>query len=386
MSRILDAVIVGGGAVGATAALELQRKGLQVALIEPHEPAPWNSQNKDLRVFAIAPDSMALLDDVGAGARIRQLRAPAYRRMQVWDAAAPKQPIVFSAAALARPQLGWIVENALLQDALWQSLRATDVRLLLGTRVVEIANEERSVRLVLDSGEHLEARRVLAADGAGSQVRQSIGIETKAHDYGQRGIVAYVEHELDHQSTCWQRFLPTGPLAFLPVEGRTSSIVWTVPDALAQELLALDDAQFLQRLERAFDGPLGALTAVSQRAAFPLRRQLATSFVEGRVALLGDAAHVVHPLAGQGVNIGFRDVLGLRELTAGKAWYEQAAWDRWGRTRRSESAVAAYGFEALNALFSSDAVLPTLVRGPALGVVNRIPSLTRAFWRKAAGL
>ncbi len=386
MSRIFDAVVVGGGAVGATAALELQRKGLQVALIEPREPAPWNPQGKDLRVFAIAPDSMALLDDVGAGARIRRARAPAYRRMQVWDAAAPKQPIVFSAAALARPQLGWIVENALLQDALWQSLRATDVRLVLGTHVVELAHDERSVRLVLDNGEHLEARRVLAADGGASQVRQSIGIETKSHDYGQRGIVAYVDHELDHQSTCWQRFLPTGPLAFLPVEGRASSIVWTVPDALAQDLLALDDAQFLQQLERAFDGPLGALTGVSKRAAFPLRRQLATSFVEGRVALLGDAAHVVHPLAGQGVNIGFRDVLGLRELSAGKAWDDQTAWNRWGRTRRSESAVGAYGFEALNALFTSDAVLPTLVRGPALGVVNKIPGLTRAFWRKAAGL
>ena len=222
-------------------------------------------------------------------------------------------------------------------------------------------------------------------------------------DYQQRGLVAFVESEQPHQATCWQRFLPTGPLAFLPFaddgdsgrDGHTSSIVWTLPDAEAERLLHVDDGAFLRELEAAFAGTLGALKAVSARAAFPLRRQLAQAYGSGRVVVAGDAAHVVHPLAGQGVNLGLRDVSTLRRALhparsrhADPRQVDPGAPQRlarWARQQRSDNALAAYAFDGLNRLFSNDTVAATLLRGPLLGLVGRLPPLTHAFWRHAAG-
>jgi 2-octaprenyl-3-methyl-6-methoxy-1,4-benzoquinol hydroxylase len=245
----------------------------------------------------------------------------------------------------------------------------------------------------------LRSSLVLGADGAASKVRDAIGLSAVAHDYGQRGLVAYVRTELPHEDTAWQRFLTTGPLAFLPCADGRSSIVWTLPDAEAERLLALDAAVFCQELARAFDARLGEVTEVSQRIAFPLRRQLADDYVSGRVALIGDAAHSVHPLAGQGVNLGLRDVFALRKIlrgakaanrdpstSSGQAVAATHRLERWARERRSENAIAAYSFEAINRVFSNDALLPTLLRGHALGLVGRIPPLGQFFLRRAAGV
>jgi 2-octaprenyl-3-methyl-6-methoxy-1,4-benzoquinol hydroxylase len=194
-----------------------------------------------------------------------------------------------------------------------------------------------------------------------------------------------------HEDTAWQRFLPTGPLAFLPCADGRSSIVWTLPEAEAQRLLALPPPAFTRELTRAFDARLGEVQTVGERVAFPLRRQLANDYVAGRVALIGDAAHAVHPLAGQGVNLGLRDVAALRVLwreAAGRGADIAAAHRlaRWERSRRSENAVAAHAFEAINRGFSNDALVPTLLRGHLLGLAGRIPPLSRLLLKRAAGL
>ena len=246
------------------------------------------------------------------------------------------------------------------------------------------------VALELDQGTRLSARLALAADGADSPLRELAGLQTRRHDYAQRGLVAYVVCERPHQDTAWQRFLPTGPLAVLPCSEGLASIVWTLPDAEAERLLALDEAGFNAALTRAFDARLGAMTLASARAAFPLRKQLASRYVAGRVLLAGDAAHVVHPLAGQGVNLGLQDAI---ELVAVLAAAHEAGGDladpvllrRYERRRKSDNALAAMAFDGINRAFSNDAVLPTVLRGPALGLVNRIAPLKRVLARHAMG-
>ncbi|MFD0739951.1 FAD-dependent oxidoreductase [Lysobacter koreensis] len=415
MSRreLLDVVVVGAGVVGAAAALAFARDGLQVALVEAREPPRWHaappdSADIDLRVYAFAPDNAALLDDLGVWRGVCEARAQPYRAMRVWDAAGGGE-LVFDADAFARRELGWIVEHALLVDRLWAALPGAGVQLHCPAQVVGLEQDQDAATLLLsDTGNtddgpqrRLRARLVVAADGAGSKLRALAGIDTAAHDYHQRGLVAFVQSAQPHQATCWQRFLPTGPLAFLPfadavpgdARGHCSSIVWTLPEVEATRLLASDEAAFRGELESAFAGTLGAVQWVSRRAAFPLQRLLARRHVAGRVAVVGDAAHVVHPLAGQGVNLGLRDVAALRAaLRSARA--DERGGDiaapqrlaRWARSRRSENALAAHAFDGLNRLFSNDALAATVLRGPLLGLAGKLSPLTHALWRRAAGL
>jgi 2-octaprenyl-3-methyl-6-methoxy-1,4-benzoquinol hydroxylase len=385
-----DAVVVGGGVVGAASALALAKLGLDVALVEAREPPHWNPGQRDLRVYAFAPDNAALLDALGAWESVRDARAEPYRRMRVWDAAGGGE-LDIDADALGQRRLGWIVEHGLLVDRLWQALPAAGVEVLCPAKVESLVQEERSVRLGLDSGRTLEARIAVAADGGDSALRTLAGIGVDAHDHAQRGVVAYVETALSHESTAWQRFLPGGPLAFLPCGDGLSSIVWSLPNEDAARVLALDDATFGEELAAAFEARLGAVRVASKRAAFPLRRQLAASQVEGRVLLAGDAAHVVHPLAGQGVNLGLRDVAALRDSIAnarlrGLAWDSSHRLQRWARQRRSDNALSAHAFDAINRIYGSDALWPTLLRGHALGIAGRVPPIGRALWKHAAGL
>ena len=393
----LDVVVVGGGVVGAASALMLAREGLQVALVEAQRPAAWTREQRDLRVFAFAPDNASLLAQLGVWGTVSASRAQPYRGMRVWDAAGG-EPLVFDADALGERQLGWIVENAVLVDALWQALPGAGVRVHCPARVEQLEQLDTGVRIGLDDGLVLEAQLAIAADGGHSALRRLAGIEAPVHDYQQRGLVAFVASEIPHRCTCWQRFLPTGPVAFLPfsadgdavLDARLGSIVWTLPTAEAQRLLDTPPAQFENELSAAFGGELGALTLQSARAAFPLRRQLAQRQRAGHVLLVGDAAHVMHPLAGQGVNHGLRDVSALQaSMQAAKADgadpISPTRLARWARTRKSDNALGAYSFEAINRVFSNEAMLPTLLRGPLLGIAGRLPPLTRALWRHAAG-
>ncbi|QGW64250.1 FAD-dependent oxidoreductase [Lysobacter soli] len=389
----LDVIVVGAGVVGAAAALAFARDGLQVALIETRQPPAWqklstDSDRIDLRVYAFAPDNAALLDNLGVWRDVADARLQPYRAMRVWDAAGGGE-LTFDADAFGRRELGWIVEHALLVDRLWHALPGAGVQLHCPDSVVALEQDDAGVTVVLESGISLRSKIVVAADGAESKLRSLAGIEAPRHDYGQRGLVAFVESGKPHRSTCWQRFLSTGPLAFLPFDdGHVSSIVWTLPDAEVQRLLDLDDATFLRELDNAFAGTLGASRRVSRRAAFPLRLQLAQSLASGRVVVIGDAAHAVHPLAGQGVNLGLRDVATLRRTLAdarSRGLDLAARLPRWARAQRSENALSAHAFDGINRLFSNDSVGATLLRGPLLGLAGKLPPLTHAFWRHAAG-
>jgi 2-octaprenyl-3-methyl-6-methoxy-1,4-benzoquinol hydroxylase len=394
-----DIVVVGAGIVGSAAALAFARDGLRVALVETRAPTPWRADAPDLRVYALAQDNVDLL----AGLDVWRDVAPnahAYRAMRVWDAAGGGE-LRFDAQRYARDALGWIVEHGLLADRLWSGLQKAGVTLHCPQRVTSIEDDgvstnemrirEDTMALRLDDHSTLRARLAIAADGAESALREMAGIGVARHDYGQRGVVAYVETAKPHEDTAWQRFLTTGPLAFLPCRDARSSIVWTLPDAEAERLLGVDDATFCRELARAFDATLGEVVSVSKRAAFPLRRQIAERFVEGRLVLCGDAAHVVHPLAGQGLNIGLRDVTALHETLRAAMQHradigasERLA--RWQRKRRSESTTAAYLFDGINRFFSNDMPWATLARGPLLGLAGAIPGLDAFLWKRAAGL
>lgn len=404
----IDVAVIGAGVVGAAAALAVARSGRRVALVEAREPTPWRADAApDLRVFAISPASAALFDDLGVWQAIRKARAQPYRHMRVWDAAGGGE-LRFDASDQGQPALGWIVEQSLLQHELWQAVQAEpDIVRHCPDRVQGLEQNDEGVEIVLESGLRVRSGLVIAADGADSRLRELAGIEVDRHDYRQRGVVAFVDTGLGHAETAWQRFLPGGPLAFLPFADGRCSIVWTLPDAEAERVLQLPDEAFLRELERAFDARLGAVTAVSRRAAFPLRRQLAREFLRGRVLLAGDAAHVVHPLAGQGVNLGLQDVASLRDAMAAPggghaaaagsdrmrgagarpvtADIPLAALRRHARARRSDSTVAAFAFDAINRGFSNDSLLPTLLRGHALGLVDRVGPLKQFLAGHAAG-
>ncbi|MEO8742411.1 MAG: FAD-dependent monooxygenase, partial [Lysobacteraceae bacterium] len=351
-----DVVVAGAGIVGSAAALAFARDGLRVAIVEPQAPVSWRDEAPDLRVYALAQDNIALLDTLGVWKDIAPHAQP-YRTMRVWDAAGGGE-LRFDAQRYGRDTLGWIVEHGLIADRLWNALHAAGLTMrcpqritgIVGDESTEVSDKPDTVGLALDDHGVLRARLAIAADGADSPLRAMAGIDVARHDYGQRGVVAYIETTLPHENTAWQRFLPTGPLAFLPYRDGRSSIVWTLPDAEATRLLALDDAAFCAELTRAFDATLGDVVSVSRRAAFPLRRQIANQFVKGRLVLCGDAAHAVHPLAGQGLNIGLRDVIALRK-TVGEAIERRVDFAsphrlaRWQRERRSESTTAAYTFD-----------------------------------------
>lgn len=386
-----DVVIVGGGVVGAACALALADVGLSVAVIEGREPPAWQATEPDLRVFAFAADNVQLLQRLGVWESVIRGRAHPYRRMQVWDAAGGDD-LLFDADRFGRSELGWIVENGLLVDRLWSALPAAGVEVHCPARVEGMEQDEQGVRLRLHDGRRIEASLAVAADGAESTLRQLAGITVDQHDYHQRGVVAYVDSELPNQATAWQRFQPGGPLALLPVAAHRSSIVWTLPDADAERVLQLDEAVFNRELTRAFGGRLGELRLVSARAAFPLRRQLARHYVAGRVVALGDAAHVVHPLAGQGVNLGLRDVAALQRWLApsvqrrGQPQLSPQRLQRWARERRSDTTVAAYSFDGINRMFSNDELHLTLARGRVLGCAGKLSPLLQLFWKRAAGV
>lgn len=387
----LDIAVVGGGMVGAAAALALRRAGFSTALLEARAPSPWLAQDEvDLRVVGLAPSSIALLNELDVWTSIRDARACPYTHMHVWDAQSGAA-IDFNAADEGRDLLGYIVENNLVQWALWQSLEAAGVQRLCPATVKDF--EVRTDRVVLDlaDGESLSVRLLVAADGAGSPLRQRAGIGTRGRDYGQRAIVAHVSTERGHAGTAWQRFLPTGPLALLPLADGRSSLVWSLPEAEARRVQALDDAAFLTELGIASDFRLGRITATTARAAFPLKLQLADAYEADRLVLLGDAAHAVHPLAGQGVNLGLRDVAELRDtlIAARDQGRDIAAAHilrRYARRRRSADTLDAYGFDALARIYAWQSM--PLVAARALGVhlLDRLSPLKRRIAAHAAGL
>jgi len=387
----LDVAVVGGGMAGAAAALALARAGFAVALLEARQPSAWDAQDEwDLRVVSLAPSSMALFSELGIWTSIRTARCSCFGHMQVWDAQ-NGATLRFDAAASGRAELGCIVENRLVQSVLWAALPAAGVRVCCPARVERLHPGAGQIALELADGSEVVSRLVVAADGSASPLRQLAGIGTGGRDYAQRAIVAHVATERGHQATAWQRFLPGGPLALLPLADGRSSIVWSLPEDEARRVLALDDPDFMDALGAASDFRLGRVTATTPRAAFSLRLSLAKTYQAPRMVLLGDAAHAVHPLAGQGVNLGLRDVAELRDclLAARQAGRDLGAAHvlrRYARRRRSADTLDAFGFDTLARVYGWTAPPLVAARGMGMHVIERLAPLKRRISGHAAGI
>jgi 2-polyprenylphenol 6-hydroxylase len=393
-----DMVIVGGGMVGAAlAALATcyrPTERLRIGLLEPRPvQAPTAGEPFGLRVSALSRASQRLLERTQAWDAVAARGAGAYRRMVVWDAAGTptgSASICFDAAELGEPDLGHIVENRSVQAALVESALARGVT-LLRSGVESLEAGESAVTLATGDGRRLTAALVVAADGHDSAVRRLAGIETRGWEYGQQGIVAHLQSERDHQQTAWQRFLPTGPLALLPLADGRVSLVWSVQSAEAEVLLALDDAAFGERVTAASAGVLGALAPTTPRAGFPLRLMHAADYSRPRIALVGDAAHGVHPLAGQGVNLGFMDCAALAQvlgdaMAGGGDIGDHVVLRRYERWRKAENLPAMALMDGLKRLFGSELPLLAWARRTGLGLVDRVEPLKRSLIRRAMGV
>lgn len=386
-----DIAIVGAGMIGATFAALLARSGLDVVVIEAGRIDIAPRARGEGRVSALNAAAERILGAAGVWQTIRNDGACPYREMHVWDAVGGGQ-IDFDCADIGEPRLGYIVENRSVVDALLTSLRdATRVRFRAPARVSALRDAGDAVILELDDGGQLAARLVVGADGAGSQVRRFAGLEVRQHDYGQLAIVAAVSTELPHRDAAWQRFLPTGPLAFLPLADARCSIVWSTRTAHAEALLAADEQSFREELGTAFGQKMGAVTACGPRTAFPLRRQHAVRYVAPRIALIGDAAHVVHPLAGQGANLGFLDAAALAEVVlqaAGEArdFGSSRVLRRYERWRKGDNLATMWAMEGFERLFSSP--MPALRRARSIGLdlTNTALPVKNIIVRRAMGL
>ena len=394
--REFDVVIAGGGMVGASLAALLAggeaTRGLKVALVEP-QPAlpPLAADALDLRVSALSRAGERLLASVGAWPLIEARRPCPYERMVVWDAASPPsgpETLVFDAAEVGEPNLGHIVENravaaALIERAL--ALGATLVR--TPVTGLELGADEARVTL---GGRTIAAGLVVAADGADSPLRHLAGLGGEATPYAAEAVVTHLAPELPHGSAARQRFLAGGPLGILPLADGRVSIVWSTSPGEAARLTALDDAAFAAEVTAATDGVLGALAVTAPRARFPLRRFNAGCYAATRLVLVGDAAHTVHPLAGQGVNQGFLDALALaaelgRAVAAGGDPGDARPLGRYARARRADNAVMGAALDAIFRLFTDERAAVRRGRRLGLRLVNRAAPLKRLLVDRALG-
>jgi len=385
-----DVVIIGAGMVGATLASLLSRAGFSVALVEAQEPAAFDAAaDVGLRVSAISPGSAAILEQAGAWKKISAQRVRPYRRMQVEDGVEP-EPLVFDAPVFNLERLGTIVENDLVQWSAWQVVSAGGlVDIYCPDHLDGIETGGQQNRVSLGSGQVLTASLVVGADGAASKVRKILGVRQEHFSYNQHGLVAVVGKHKPNPGVAWQRFLPGGPLAFLPLADGRSSIVWTLPSAEARRLMALDDADFTGELDDASSGWLGKIETLGPRAAFPLSMRLSESYASKRTVLTGDAAHVVHPLAGQGVNLGFADAAVLAEMLiavrlGGGDIGSADVLKTYDRARRSESETMAFGMHAIRGLFAIEGLAP--LRRAGLALVKRSWPVRDMFLQRAAGV
>jgi 2-polyprenylphenol 6-hydroxylase len=394
---MFDVLIVGGGPVGACAGALLLRgvagsPTLAVAVLEPKPPAPLPAAAPlEARVVALSRASERVLTHAGAWARLRGPRMAPYERMRIWhESVAPTSAavLVFDAADAGEPNLGYILENRLLQTALLESFIEAGGHLEPAPlTALEIGDQGVTVRTPRGT---LTARLVIGADGAQSALRQAAGLTAETTAYGETAIVATVATQRPHESTAWQRFMKNGTLAFLPLADGTSSIVWSADDELATGLLQTSDTAFSAELDRASDLALGGTRLLSERVSFPLQKVSAQRYVAARVALIGDAAHVVHPLAGQGVNLGLLDAAALaQQVAAAVAAREDPgalgvlrAYERW---RKSEVALMSAAIDAFDRLLAHGSGPVARVAQRGLAWVNRSQELRRFFIRRALG-
>ncbi len=386
-----DLIIVGGGMVGAALACAMGEQNFSVALVEGREPdLSWPVGDYQIRVSAITRASQYVFENLHAWDYMVKRRVCPYREMQVWDATGNGH-IHFDSAEIAEPDLGHIIENSVIQAALWERLlELPSVQRFCPASPKTVEINEQQASLTLDDGQTLHGRLLVGADGGRSWVREQIGYQSKGWNYQQDAVVATIRHELDHQETCWQRFSSNGPLAFLPLDEKTCSIVWSTTPEQAQELLALDKIDFLKALQLSFGDHLGKMLKVGERAAFPLRLGHTTRYTGSRVALIGDAAHSIHPLAGQGVNLGLGDMSALVDvLIAAKARGADIGntliLRRYERARKADNITMLGAMDGFKRLFSNDQPLLKFTRNLGLNITDKVTPLKQLFMQQALG-
>lgn len=398
-----DILVVGGGMIGSALALGLSRQGWQVALVEgsnsaslrqPGAPAD-SVDGFEPRVSAISVASQQLLEGLGVWQDVLGDRHCPYQSMTVWDGDGTGR-IQFDAAELQAKALGTIVENRTIVRALFDALDASNVTLVEGVTVTGCwqLDDERGIELA--DGRKLGAQLLVAADGANSRLRQWVGLPTREWDYDQQAIVCTVRTAQSHRFTAWQRFSPTGPLAFLPLLAESGdehfcSIVWSQDTDEARRLMALDDAGFMAELETAIERELGAVESISRRFAFPLRQRHAKDYVAPGFALVGDAAHTIHPLAGQGANLGYGDVSALldelaRARRAGLAPAQALVLARYQRRRKAENLAMMAAMEGFKQLFARDELPLRWLRNTGMRWLDGLGPIKHRLAAEAMGL
>ena len=396
METRADVLIVGAGMVGSALALALQGSGLDVVVVDggPLSVKPFDPQSSfEPRVSALSAASQRILQRLDVWEGIAARRASPYGQMHVWDGSGTGE-IHFSASSVHAEVLGHIVENRVVQDALLERLHDSDIGLLGNARLEHMRHSGDDWLLTLADGRQLRAPLVIAADGANSAVRRLTGTPTREWDYLHHAIVTSVRTADSHRRTAWQRFTDDGPLAFLPLEREGEhwcSIVWSVTPLEADRLMALDDEAFCRELERAFEDRLGTVLAADPRVCVPLRQRHAKRYVAPGLALIGDAAHTIHPLAGQGVNLGFLDAAVLAEVLLhaaerGERLADVRVLGRYERRRMPHNLALMAAMEGFERLFQANPLPLRWLRNTGLKMVNQMPEAKAMFVREALGL
>ena len=384
-----DVAVVGAGAVGLAAACQLAQQYSRVAVIDQVPFSAWQSgDDYGLRVSALNLASIELLTNLGAWQNIRAMRACPYQAMHVWEQHSNTQ-ITFNCRDTSHSMLGAIVENQVLLTALHEKVKQNSKIHILNHGLENLsAISDSAMLLELNNSERLSAKLVLGADGQRSKVRDCVGISQLSTHYQQLGLVCTVKTELDHQQTAWQCFTPFGPLALLPLDDNICSIVWSVRDEKCQELMALSDEQFNQQLTQGCEHQLGQLSVCSERKFFPLQGAQASQYIDHRVVLLGDAAHVVHPLAGLGLNLGLADVQQLSDLlqASDRPLGSERVLRQYERARKSENTLMQKSLEMIDALFREERSLVKQARSMGVNMTNKFLPVKLMFMRHALGV
>ena len=378
-STLWDVVIVGGGMVGAAAALGLGQQGMRVLLLEKQSvDTEWQKDEAyQVRVSALTRASEKILRNLGAWQGIESRRFHPFTAMHVWDEVTPGE-VHFSAQDMGEPNLGYTVENNVIQSSLWEQVQTCEsIEVLLNHRFTGLALENGQATLEVEGVGEVHTQLLIGADGAMSQVRQMAYIGLETHDYEQCAVVGCVKTEQSSEDTCWQRYTSNGPFAFLSMGGNVSSIAWYLPTEKMDWALGLSDKAFAQEISKASDYRLGSVIEVAERAAFPLTRRHAEHYVKEHLALIGDAAHTIHPQAGQGVNLGLLDAAALVETVlnareAGKPWGSFSVLRKYERWRRGDNAIVQRSMESFDWLFKQDASLKATLRKGLLPVANQL--------------
>jgi len=391
-----DCVVIGGGMVGAASALSLSQLGLRVALVEQQEPIAFDKeQSYDLRVSAISIASQHLLEQLGAWSQVMQWRACPYKRLGVWEQEYAYTE--FNADDIEQKLLGHIVENRLIQLSLWQQINLqSNIEIFCPEKLVSLTQDENKATVKLQ-GCILTTKLVVAADGANSQVRQLVDIGITSWDYQQSAMLINVKTQLPQQNITWQQYLPTGPVAFLPLaqaiafdgneseqynqaaQGGYASLVWYHQRDEIKRLSSLSNQQLQQEVLAVFPKRLGKVE-VLDKGAFPLTRRHANTYQKNRVLLLGDAAHTINPMAGQGVNLGFKDVKALQTVIAtaianGETWHNERVLSRYEDMRRKDNLLMQSTMDVLYHAFSHPSPLIKTIRNASLLAVSKVPLL-----------